>query len=1072
MYKFQKQNNMDDDINGNNEIEELYKSIVQFQGEGIGIVDNSENFIFANPAAEEIFGVGKKGLLGKNLLNFLSNNSKKNVMTETSKRTVGIKSSYDVEIIRDDGTVKNLLVTATPRYKDGKIIGTYGVFRDITESVRIQKALAESEKRFTEVTEQAREMVWETDCSGTYTYVNKGINSIYGYSPEEVINKMSIFDFHHPQERESYKKGLLSVFEKHECVKDMLNMAVSKSGKNIWIITNGIPVFDDEEKLKGYRGLDYDFTEYISSEESLRQSESRFKEITDLLPQVVFEIDTNGKLLFGNKKAYELFGVKTDELNNNINAFSFIHPKDKDRALSDFKRRIKGEEFTGSEYLAIKKDGKEFPVLMYTSNIYQNKTITGIRGIVIDITDRKQFEEKIISRDKLLSGLVECLQNLLHAELNFNKYVGNALKALGKAAEVQRTVLFESHDNNNYLNKRMEWVSNKITLHDSIPELSNISLKKDGFGRWQDAFMKDEIITGHVKDFPEQERVILEKQNIKSLLLVPFSVFNNFGGYIGFDCLEQEKEFSNTEIGILRGAAGSLGLAFEKEKTNEQLRFQGAALESAANSIVITDSKGKILWINPAFEKLTGYSLDEIYYENLSLLKSYSHEPDYYDNMWTTINKGYVWKGEVVNKKKNGTLYTEEMTITPVKNKNNEITHFIAIKQDISEKKKSEEELIKAKEKAEEMNRVKSYFLANMSHELRTPLVGILGYSELMMTIATDENIKEMAQVVNVSGNRLLETLNLILSLSKQESENILPEYSDVDIKGIINEVVTLFKKNAEKKNIDIIVKTSDDIVNFRTDARMMRDMLNNLVNNSIKYSSKGPVIIECFKDNSDLVLRVKDNGIGIPNEKLDVIFEPFRQVSEGLGRSFEGTGLGLTLVKKFVDTLNGSISVYSELDAGTEFIIKLPVVKGKKVIQTPTVNFANDVPGCFNKGTEKILVIEDDNISWELAKSILKENFDVDNAKNSEEAIKKVKLIRYDLILLDINLGEGINGIELLSIIRNYNHYKNIPVIAVTAFAMDNDRAEFLDSGVNYYISKPYKKVELLNLINQALLN
>ena len=266
--------------------------------------------------------------------------------------------------------------------------------------------------------------------------------------------------------------------------------------------------------------------------------------------------------------------------------------------------------------------------------------------------------------------------------------------------------------------------------------------------------------------------------------------------------------------------------------------------------------------------------------------------------------------------------------VSPIKNSENIITNYLGIKEDITEKKRIIEELKTAKEKAEEMSNVKSSFLANMSHELRTPMMGILGNAEIISISTEDIEIKDMASAIYTSGQRLINTLNLILDLSRIEANKESLDIESLDVVSIIKDVVDHYSSAAWQRNLSLEFITRLDKIYSNLDERLFREVLNNLINNAIKFTNNGGITVSLSTDADKMIIKVIDTGIGIPSESLGIIFEEFRQVSEGYGRNFEGTGLGLTITKKFVEKLGGTISVESKTDIGSEFTVVFPVRK------------------------------------------------------------------------------------------------------------------------------------------------
>jgi PAS domain S-box-containing protein len=398
------------------------------------------------------------------------------------------------------------------------------------------------------------------------------------------------------------------------------------------------------------------------------------------------------------------------------------------------------------------------------------------------------------------------------------------------------------------------------------------------------------------------------------------------------------------------------------------------------------------------------------------------------------------------------------------------------------ERTRSREELVKAKEKAEEMNQLKTRFLANMSHELRTPMVGILGYTEILKNEVTNPELKEMSEEIYVSANRLLETLNLILDLSKIEANKSEIHPVEINVKDVTINQVKCFQELAKKKDIFINIIPKEEQVYAMLDERIFRQIINNLVSNAIKFTLKGGVTIEINKElinkNENVVIRVKDTGIGIPKESHQIIFEEFRQASEGLNRIFEGSGLGLSITKRFVELMDGKISVESEHGKGSTFIVSFPSCKHGKTFEIKEPEKNNNLSNVktksevTNKDLPLILLVEDDISNAGVIEYLLQDVCKVDFVKTGEEALEMTAKKQYAAIIMDIALGAGIDGIETTKRIRKMKGYHDLPIIAVTALAMKGQRESFLADGCSHYISKPFNNQTLLNLMLKLLYN
>ena len=367
----------------------------------------------------------------------------------------------------------------------------------------------------------------------------------------------------------------------------------------------------------------------------------------------------------------------------------------------------------------------------------------------------------------------------------------------------------------------------------------------------------------------------------------------------------------------------------EREKNEEQIRKLSRVVEQSPGSIIITDTGGKIEYVNPSFTRLTGYEPEEVLGKNPSILKSGKNSEDLYQTLWNAITGGREWRGEILNKKKDGTLYWEYTLISPLRDRNNTITHFIAIKEDITRQKEMTEELINAKEKAEESDRLKSEFLAQMSHEIRTPLNVILSFNSLLKE-ELEEKVREDLTVsfsaIDSAGKRLLRTLNHILNMAAVQTGNFEISLSTVELSKIINHIVKEFEFPAKSKNLTLIFNRLTEETEINTDEYIVSEILQNLVDNAIKYTNTGSVTIQLAKnDSSGLYIKVSDTCIGISEEYLPKLFQAFTQEDSGYSRRFEGNGLGLALVRNYVDFIDAQIEVSSIKGEGSVFTLTFP---------------------------------------------------------------------------------------------------------------------------------------------------
>ena len=368
------------------------------------------------------------------------------------------------------------------------------------------------------------------------------------------------------------------------------------------------------------------------------------------------------------------------------------------------------------------------------------------------------------------------------------------------------------------------------------------------------------------------------------------------------------------------------------KQTEELIKIQTSALNSAYNGIVITDASANIIYVNDAMYNLTGYLREELIGKSASIFKSNLHPDTFFLKMWKTISDGKTWKGEVQNRRKNGEPYYEEMSITPLKNEQGEITHFISVKEDISDRKKAEIELIKAKDDAQRSDRLKSEFLAQMSHEIRTPINIISNFmqiyeDELQQKLSPE--LKKSISAVRIESHRIISTIDSIVNMAQLKAGTFKPRLQKIDLyESVIKPSIDQWAEHAENKNLQLLVSGKLENIFIEADSYSLGQAINHIVDNAIKYTDKGTVQINSKCETENVIITIADTGNGISEDYLPRIFEPFTQEYQGYNRKYEGNGLGMALVKQYCSLNNASITIESEKWIGTTVKISIPKIK------------------------------------------------------------------------------------------------------------------------------------------------
>ncbi|NQU64687.1 MAG: PAS domain S-box protein, partial [SAR324 cluster bacterium] len=506
----------------------------------------------------------------------------------------------------------------------------------------------------------------------------------------------------------------------------------------------------------------------------------------------------------------------------------------------------------------------------------------------------------------------------------------------------------------------------------------------------------------------------------------------------------------------------------DRKQVEEDLRKRSQAIEQSGSTIVITDLSGKIEYVNPAFSKITGYSSEEALSQNPRILKSGKHSAAFYKEMWGRLSNGDAWRGELTNKKKSGELYTEYATISPVKDLAGKMTHFVAVKDDISMRKQMELDLINAKELAEQASQTKSDFLANMSHEIRTPMNAILGLTHLCLQTDLTGKQNDYLTKVHSSASALLRIINDILDFSKIEAGKIEMEAVDFNLDDVFEHISNSISTKAQGGELEFLIHSPTDLPKFLVgDPLRLGQILLNLASNAVKFTEQGEVVIYTElrrqeKDRVTLQFTVRDTGIGLDAAQIEKLFQSFSQADSSTTRKFGGTGLGLTIVKQFVEMMNGEIRVESEPGRGSSFIFTAVFgIQAPKKQEQPALLI--DLKGM------PILVVDDNATSREIFQNMLEAlGFQVTLSASGEEALQEVQKADppFELVLMDWKMP-GLDGIQTSGQIRELTELSLQPkIILATSFGVQDVVHQANSVMIDGFLFKPVNASILYNTI------
>lgn len=506
-------------------------------------------------------------------------------------------------------------------------------------------------------------------------------------------------------------------------------------------------------------------------------------------------------------------------------------------------------------------------------------------------------------------------------------------------------------------------------------------------------------------------------------------------------------------------------------KKLENERFQSTLLNTIGDAILVTSLPNRtIVHANRAAENMFGWTLTEIQNQNIKILykddEAYIRYGEKIERI--ILNNESIIEPELEMLSKDGVSIFCEVHSTFIRNNDDSILVINAYR-NITERKKIIHDLIVAKEKAEESDRLKSAFLANMSHEIRTPLNGIMGFSELLLNTSLSEGKKvQFIKILRESSQRMLDTINDIIEISRIDSGTMDINIAEINVDNLMNYYLTFFNQEAKSKELKLFlsIPNNESNLTIHSDETKLTSIISNLIKNAIKFTASGSVTFGYNTNANEIVFFVKDTGPGIPKEKHQQIFARFIQGDYSLSSSYEGLGLGLSIAKSYTEMLGGRIWLESKEGEGSTFSFSIPV-NTKKKHSNSELNQSNEV--LPNEPGQLVLIVEDDTTNYYLTKELLEiNNFKTLRAENGKQAVNICQSRSdIDLILMDLKMPV-MDGLVATSKIRSFN--REIPIIALTAYALSGDKDKAIEAGCNDYVAKPISPSKLLVTIRENI--
>jgi PAS domain S-box-containing protein len=1057
------------------------ENIISAMDELLILLNQEGNILTINKATLTALQYEQKELIGKPVTMLFQEDSFKKIILENITKEEGIKNHDSYFLTKNEKKIPIIYSSSPLKNEEGIIIGTVLIARDITEHNLAEQTLKKSEEKFKNLVETTFDIIWETNEQRLYTYVSPQIEKILGYKQEEIIGH-SPFDFMPADEAEKIKKRSDEIILSKKSFNGLISINLHKDGHRVILETSGVPVLDANNNLLGYRGIDRDITDRKQAEEAFHENESALMHAQEIAKMGSWKFDMVLNKINWSENLYRIFGLEPFKIEPTFEFFlSKIHPDDLHIIYEGMEYVQREKTSLRQEIRIILPDGSLKWMQNELEPGFKDDKLIMLTGVSLDITETKlteiELREKEVQYHNLAnSGLALIWTSgtdklctyvnepwLKFTGRTFEQAIGNAWAEGVHPDDFDRCLktYLTAFDNRKifYMEYRYHHVSGEYLW---ISDLGTPNYNSNG------QFIG---YIGHCFDITEQklaEIALIESENKYRLIA------ENTADVIWSLDMNLKFTFMSPSIMKLRGftVEEAMMQSIDQVLTPHSLQ---EVLKIFAEQIVLfkNDPSYDIpsILIEKEHSKKDGSTIltdDQVLppYSLQKVFRLFAKHRALFKN--TSSNDTPSIMIEMEQYKKDGSIVLTENSISLLFDKKQAIG-VLGITRNINERKHAEEELIKAKEKAEESDRLKSAFLANMSHEIRTPMNGILGFAELLKeTNLKGEQQQEYIRIIEKSGVRMLNIINDIISISKVESGQMGVSVSETNINEQIEYIYTFFKPEAEKKGIQILFKNTlpDKVAIIKTDKEKVYAILTNLVKNAIKFTTEGFIELGYEKKDNYLEFFVKDTGTGIRQEQKEIIFERFRQGSESRDKKYEGAGLGLSISKAFVEMLGGTIWVESEEGKGSIFYFTIPYnAEQEEKNSSKNVGLVDGEKNQINN--LKILIAEDDETSEILitkaVKIFGKEVLKAGTGVEVVEACRNNPDI--DLILMDIQMPE-MNGYEATRQIRQFN--KDVVIIAQTAYALIGDREMAIAAGCNDYISKPIKKDELMALIQK----
>ncbi|MGA7979673.1 MAG: PAS domain S-box protein [Chromatiaceae bacterium] len=783
-----------------------------------------------------------------------------------------------------------------------------------------------------------------------------------------------------------------------------------------------------------------DITPQKEAESALRKSEQRYRALVETTLDWVWEVDADCRYTYVSPKSAELLGYAPSEMLGR-RPVDFMEADEAARVGALFARIAEQRRpFAMLENVNLHRDGH--PVVLESSGVPvfgANGELAGFRGSDRDITPRKEAEKALRESESRYRELADNSQDWVWAiDIQGRHIYSNNACAEALGYSLDEFLLADP--------------ANLVHPDDLALYRSTLRHARSNAQGWRNL-----VLRWRARDDSYREL----ESNASPL-------FDHNGKLVGFHGIDRD--------------------ITDRKRTDEQLRKLSLAVEQSPESIVITDLDGNIEYVNEAFVSNTGYTRGEAIGQNPRILRSGKTPVKTFDALWKCLTTGRAWKGTFINRRKDGSEYVELARITPIRQRDGRITHYVAVKEDITEKTRLAEELDRyrnhledlvaertaelsaARHSAEAASRAKSAFLANMSHEIRTPMNAIVGLAHLMLRDSRVSTQQDRLRKITETSNHLLQVINDILDISKIESGKVALDVADFELDVVLGNVCDLIKEKANAKGLELVVDFDGVAAIMRGDQTRLTQALLNYATNAVKFTEQGEIVLRAEvveESETDALVRfeVRDTGTGIPTESQTRLFQAFEQADGSTTRKHGGTGLGLAITRRLAQMMNGEVGVESYPNRGSRFWLTARFGKSGQASVAP--------PQTPMHGRRALVVDDLPDARLALGRMLRAEGMRVEMIDSGQAALSAVREADgsgnpYDLVMLDWSLS-GADGGEFGRQLTSLSLSRK-PLCVLSAPA-DNEvlRARAHRAGCDAALAKPVMPSALRRMLQKV---